>query len=245
MHLAGSGGEDVGGALGFPADPSAHSPGASRNPQPSTGGRRYVDDLADTVDTYERVAEKYRERHADRSVVADLVDRFLEALAEAGHHRGARIVDAGCGPGWETATFEKRGHEPVGIDLAPAFLGATKENTGGDLARMDMRELGIATDAVHGVWACASFLHVPREDAPGALAEFRRVLRSGGVLQLVVKCGEGTKAGDGYEDDEREFTLYRPAEIRELVGEAGFAVRRVEEDESEGGQGWIAVTAGG
>lgn len=202
-----------------------------------------MDDLADTVDTYERVAEEYRNRHADRSVVEDLVEHFLDALADAGNDAGARIVDAGCGPGWESATFEERGHDPVGIDLAPSFLGAARENADADLARMDMRELGIETDAAHGVWACASFLHVPREDAPGTLAEFRRVLRSGGVLQLVVKRGEGTKAGDGYEDDEREFTLYRPAEIRELVGEAGFSVRRVEEDESEAGQGWIAVSA--
>jgi SAM-dependent methyltransferase len=204
-----------------------------------------MDDLADTVDTYERVAEEYRERHADRTVVADLVDRFLDALAAAGHDQGARILDVGCGPGWETATFEKRGHDPVGIDLAPAFLRAARENSDAELARMDMRELGIETDAAHGVWACASFLHVPREDASSTLAEFRRVLRSGGVLQLVVKEGEGTKTGDGYEGDDREFTLYRPAEVQELVREAGFSVRRIEAEESEAGQGWIAVTARG
>lgn len=39
-----------------------------------------MDDRSGTVETYERVADRYRERHADRDVVADLVERFLDAL---------------------------------------------------------------------------------------------------------------------------------------------------------------------
>jgi SAM-dependent methyltransferase len=198
-------------------------------------------DLDDTVDTYERVVEDYRQRHADRSAVEDQVERFLSALADAGHDGDARIADVGCGPGWETATFAERGHDPVGIDLTPAFLRAASEETGADLARMDMRELGLRTDAVDGVWCCAAFLHVPRADAPGTLAEFRRVLRPGGALQVTVKRGEGTKVGDGYEDDDREFVLYRTAEIRDLVADAGFSVEVVDGD----ADGWIALTARG
>jgi SAM-dependent methyltransferase len=204
-------------------------------------------DLDDTVDTYERVVEDYRQRHADRSAVEDQVERFLSALADAGHDGGARILDVGCGPGWETATFAERGHDPVGIDVTPAFLRAASEETDADLARMDMRELGIRTNAVDGAWACASFLHVPRSDAPGTLSEFRRVVRPGGALQVTVKRGSGTVTADGYDEDDREFVLYRTAEIRDLVAGAGFSVGVVEADDADGGDadGWIAVTAQG
>lgn len=200
-----------------------------------------MDDLHDTVATYESVADRYRERHADRSVIAHLVDRFLESLADAGHDEGARILDAGCGPGWESATFAERGHDPVGVDLTPTFLRVAREEAPGvPLARMDMRHLGLESDAVDGVWACASFLHVPREDAPGTLGEFRRVLRDGGVLQLSVKRGEGEQVGAGYEGDDRLFTLYRSKELRELAEDAGFRVDRVDGDET-----WIQLTARG
>lgn len=100
-----------------------------------------------------------------------------------------------------------------------------------------MRTLGVADDAVDGIWACASVLHVPRSDAPNTLGEFRRVLRDGGVLWLSVKRGTGTRQGDAYEGDDREFTLYRTEELRELVSGAGLTVEFVSDGE------WVQVLA--
>lgn len=193
-------------------------------------------DLAGTVDTYESVADEYRRRHADRSVVADQIERFLDALDP---NEGARILDAGCGPGWESATFHEAGHRPVGIDLTPAFLAhASEVAPRADLARMDMRHLGLADGAFDGVWACASLLHVPREDALPTLEEFRRVVRTGGALQVAVKRGTGRRRLDGYEDDRRQFTLFRPDEFRDLVRAAGFRIEHSGADDT-----WITVTA--
>lgn len=191
----------------------------------------------DTIATYQSVAEEYRDRHADRSAVAALVDRFDDAVAAADEGASARVLDVGCGPGWESATFAGRGHEVLGVDLTPAFLRAARRDADAAFARMDMRRLGLAADAFDGLWACASFLHVPREDAPATLAEFHRVLRPGGVALLSVKRGDGERRGDGYDEDRRRFTLYQPAELRELVSEAGFDVEWSEADE------WVCLLA--
>ena len=206
----------------------------------------------ETVGTYESIAAEYRERHADRSRVADLVERFCAAVDDAtsadargdgptaGTRAGGRprVLDAGCGPGWESATFADRGYVPVGVDLASAFLRIAREEAPeAALARMDMRTLGFASDAFDGVWACASFLHVPREDAPGTLAEFRRVLRPGGVCFLSVKRGEGEMRSDAYEGDDRRFTLYIPDELRAMVEDARFAVESVAADD------WVTLLA--
>lgn len=216
----------------------------------------------ETIATYEAVAHEYGERHGDRSAVAEIVDAFLDALEDAtdaaetanagagegeaaarsaGHGEAtaqspARVLDVGCGPGWESATFAAAGYSVLGVDLATRFLEAAETETApaADFARMDMRHLGLTSGAFDGLWACASFLHVPREEAPETLAGFHRVLRAGGVLALAVKRGEGTRAGDGYEGDRREFVLYEPDGLRELVTEAGFSVTRLDAD-----QDWI------
>jgi SAM-dependent methyltransferase len=190
------------------------------------------DDLAETIETYDRVADEYRERHEDRAPIADQVDRFCEGID------GSVVLDVGCGPGWESATFAERGFEVLGVDLTPGLLDiAIEEAADADFARMDMRTLGVVDGAADGIWACASFLHLPRSDATDALAEFRRVLRDGGVLWLSVKRGTGTRPGDTYAEDGREFTLYRAGGLRELVSDAGLTVEFVSDGE------WIQVLA--
>lgn len=190
------------------------------------------DAVVSTVDTYESVAEQYRQRHADRAVIQSLLDRFLDSVA------GDRVLDVGCGPGWETETIAERGYESVGVDLVPAFLRMASDRTvTGQFARMDMRRLAVEDDSVDGLWACASFLHVPRSDAAATLAEFHRVLRSG-TLALAVKRGEGTTPGTTYEDDTRRFTLYTPEEIAERVTDTGFTIEDLASDD-----GWIHCIA--
>ena len=199
----------------------------------------------DTIATYQSVADEYRERHDDRAVVADVVERFLDAVADATDGDPGRVADVGCGPGWESATFAERGHDVLGVDLTPAFLRAAREEApAAAFARMDMRRPGIADDALDGLWACASFLHVPREDAPDTLAEFHRTLRPGGILALSVKRGDGERTGGTYDDDERRFTFYQPGQLRELVEAAGFTVASVDGDGSPSdADAWIWLVA--
>lgn len=198
------------------------------------------DPVVRTVASYEGIAEEYRERHADRSVVADALGRFDEALDGARRagtlpsDRPARVLDVGCGPGWESATLAEHGHDATAIDLTTAFLDQTGEVApSADRARMDMRSLGFDPEAFDGLWVCASFLHVPREDAAATLAGFHRVLREGGVLFCAIRRGDGerdTEASPYEADDERRFTLYRPDEFRSLLTGAGFAVESLTRD---------------
>ncbi|MFH5798422.1 class I SAM-dependent methyltransferase [Haladaptatus sp. CMAA 1911] len=194
----------------------------------------------DTISTYQSAVEEYRELHADRTGVEPLVERFLAAVEETAG-ANARIADVGCGPGWESATFGEHGHDVVGIDLTPNFLRAARDVAPEAMfARMDMRRLAFESRSFDGLWACASFLHVPREDAPETLAAFRRILELGGVCLLSVKHGDGETSGDVYDADERRFTLYRPDELRTMVDGADFTVESVDLDPSGS---WVQLLA--
>ncbi|MFC5972640.1 class I SAM-dependent methyltransferase [Halomarina salina] len=214
------------------------------------------DPVARTLASYEGLADEYRDRHADRSVVADAVERFDDALGAARTGDGGSsdgslpsdrptcVLDVGCGPAWEAATLADRGHDVTAIDITPAFLRQAGDVApSADRARMDMRSLAFAPGSFDGVWACASFLHVPREDAPATLAGFERVLRDGGVLFCAVQRGEGERDTEGspYDaEDERRFTLYDPESFREIVEDAGFTVDSlVTETDSH----WLQVVA--
>lgn len=191
-----------------------------------------MDDLAETRATYEAVAERYRERWADREAYVDTLAGFLARCD------GPRILDVGCGPGWESATMADSGLEVVGIDLSPSFLRAAREmSSTASFARMDMRRLGLRDDYFDGLWGFGSFHHVPRSDAGATLREFHRVLRPGAALFLTVKRGEGRKRGTTYEGDERRFTLWEPDELAALLERVGFEIDETDADE------WVGVHA--
>lgn len=72
--------------------------------------------------------------------------RFVDAMAP----RGARILDAGCGPGRLGGYLATVGHRVVGVDVDPALIEAAEQDYPGprwlvgDLAELDLPARGIA-----------------------------------------------------------------------------------------------------
>ncbi|MHA7664198.1 class I SAM-dependent methyltransferase [Mycolicibacterium sp. HS_4_1] len=72
--------------------------------------------------------------------------RLIDAMAP----RGARILDAGCGPGRVGGYLAAAGHDVVGVDVDPALIAAAEEDHPGprwlvaDLAELDLPARGIA-----------------------------------------------------------------------------------------------------
>jgi SAM-dependent methyltransferase len=72
--------------------------------------------------------------------------RFVDAMAP----RGARILDAGCGPGRLAGYLATVGHDVVGVDVDPALIEAAEQDYPGprwlvgDLAELDLPARGIA-----------------------------------------------------------------------------------------------------
>ena len=86
-----------------------------------------------------------------RTLAADGFDLGGEArLIDAMVSRGARILDAGCGPGRVGAILHAAGHRVVGVDVDPELIAAAEHDHPGptwlvqDLAELDLPAHGVA-----------------------------------------------------------------------------------------------------
>jgi SAM-dependent methyltransferase len=124
--------------------------------------------------------------------------RLIDALAP----RGARILDAGCGPGRVGAILHARGHEVIGVDVDPALIEAAEaDHPGprwlvGDLAELDLPARGISDgfDVIVSAGNVMTFLAPTTRRL--VLERLRFHVRDDGRVVI------GFGAGRGYEFDE-------------------------------------------
>lgn len=124
--------------------------------------------------------------------------RFVDAMVP----RGARILDAGCGPGRVGGRLAVIGHDVVGVDLDPELIAAAEHDHPGptwlvaDLAEFDLPAVGIPDgfDVVVSAGNVMTFLDPATRRS--VLARLGAHLAADG--RLVVGFG----GGRGYEFDE-------------------------------------------
>ncbi len=104
------------------------------------------------TDTEPGHSDEYVERF--RRMAADGEDLAGEArLLDAMLPRGARVLDAGCGPGRVGAALAARGHTVVGVDADPVLVAAARQDHLGptwlvaDLAHLDLTDPGLPAGA--------------------------------------------------------------------------------------------------
>ena len=198
------------------------------------------EEVLKTIQTYNEYAEKYFQSHHSAEAIKNLLELFIENLD------GKRILDVGCGPGRDAKFFADLGYEVVGIDLSEKLLEIARKNVPkAKFYLMDMRNLDFPNNYFDGIWACASFLHVPRKDAQKTLNEFYRVLRENGLIYISVREGRGERfvKSKQYGEKERYFVYYSSVELRKLIENGGFKVFEELIEKEKDGDTWINIFA--
>ena len=133
---------------------------------------------AGTLAHYEARAADFRDgtRGHDVSQNIDALLRHIRATPPFS------ILDLGCGPGRDLATFRAMGHEPIGLEGAPAFAAMAREHSGCEVWEQDFLALSLPAARFDGIFANASLFHVPRSELPRVLRELHAALKPGGVL---------------------------------------------------------------
>jgi ubiquinone/menaquinone biosynthesis C-methylase UbiE len=202
--------------------------------QAVAGGEAQV---AETRQTYDLIASEFARQN---SVAAAEVAERLDELA-ASVPAGCVVADIGCGPGRDVMMLRAHGLHVAGIDLS---LGQLRASDVPGLLHADMRRLPLQAGSVHGIWCWAALVHLPREAVPQAVAEFARIVRSGGslVMSIAEGDGEGFEVATFYGSDRRRwFTRYRETELTALLTPAGFSIRNIRRHRAY--RDWLSVHA--
>lgn len=170
-----------------------------------------------------------------RTMEAEGKDLDGEArLVDAMVPRGARILDAGCGPGRVGYALARVGHEVVGVDLDPVLIAAAEQDHPGptwlvgDLAELDLPARGITEGFDVIVSAGNVFAFLAPSTRRQVLARLRDHLREDG--RIVVGFGAGRDYDfDDFRADVDAAGLVRQVELatwdlRPVTADADFLV---------------------
>jgi SAM-dependent methyltransferase len=163
---------------------------------------------------------------ADLAGEARLVDTLVP--------RGARVLDAGCGPGRVGAFLHEAGHTVVGVDVDPVLIAAAEEDHPGptwlvgDLAELDLPARGIpgGFDAI--VCAGNVMTFVAPSTRRQVLSRLRAHVAGSGRAAIGFGGGRGYDFDDFLADAEdagwTADLLLSTWDLRPFPGESGFLV---------------------
>jgi ubiquinone/menaquinone biosynthesis C-methylase UbiE len=205
-----------------------------------------VKGFADTIDWYNNNARIYAETTYKVAPIM-LIDIFVKMLPES-----PAILDAGCGPGRDSAILRKKRAEVYGIDISEGLLKIAREkNREINFVYGNFLALPFNDNSFDGVWAHAALVHLETiEDVKKSLQEFHRVLKNKGILHIYVKAQTGSEktavVTDVVSHHDRFFRYYTKEEMKGYIEKLGFKIRQLTIEEDGHGRNevrWISIFA--
>jgi SAM-dependent methyltransferase len=145
---------------------------------------------------YDAVAATYADQFCNELDHKPLERGLLGAFCDMTPH--GVIADIGCGPGHITRFLAARREQVVGFDLSPQMIAvAQQRHPGIPFAVASMLDLPCPDEALAGVVAVYSIIHLDPAQRDRAFHEFARILRSDGRLLVSFHVdGPGFAPGD-------------------------------------------------
>ena len=123
----------------------------------------------------------------------------------------ASILDFGCGSGRDTRYFINHGYHVTATDGSEMICKMATKYTGIQVKQMLFEELD-DRNQYDGIWACASILHLSREELPDIFHKMHQALKRNGIIYTSFKYGtfEGERNG-------RYFTYFTEEMFEEFA----------------------------
>ena len=112
---------------------------------------------------------------------SDVQQVFLKVLPKKAH-----ILDFGCGSGRDAKYFQKHGYQVTAVDGSEKMCILSSALIGQPVRQMLFYELK-DENIYDGIWACASILHLPKDELPDVFEKMVRALKADGVIYTSFK----------------------------------------------------------
>lgn len=200
----------------------------------------------DTVRSYDAVASEYAaEAAAMPGWVATEIEVFVTELGGSG-----RVLEIGSGGGRDALELEKRGISVRRTDISKGFVKLLRERGfEADLLDPLTEDLGDPRrpgTPYDGIWACASLIHVAREDFGTVLGRLAEATRTGGRLHISVREGDGEDVSiRGSAAAPRRYveTYWREPALRSALTDTGWIVTELRRCVGRPNDQWLSVRA--
>ena len=190
-----------------------------------------------TLEYYDKNAMDFFERTVNIDM-SSLYKRF-----EAYLKLNAHIMDLGCGSGRDSKYFLSRGYHVTAVDGSEQLCQLASAVIEQEVLHLRFCDLDFHEE-FDAVWACASLLHVGKDQMTSVLQRIFRSIKTGGVLYASYKYGDTQRIKDN-----RLFNDYMEMDLEMLFSGIDDAVVkewwisgdvRVERKN----EGWLNVVVG-
>ena len=161
-----------------------------------------------TLDYYNKNSEEY----FNSTLNVDMTNTYKEFLKLV--PEGGKILDLGCGSGRDSMNFIKLGYEVTAVDGSKELAKRASVLLGKEVIVSTFEELELK-EKFHGIWACASLLHIKREDLKIVLNNLYNNLEDNGVFYMSFKYGEK----EYVDDKNRYFNCFTDESIISFINE--------------------------
>lgn len=154
--------------------------------------------------------EKNAERYAAETFSADMseqYEQFLPYLKE-----GGKLLDVGSGSGRDACYFQEHGYQVTALEPSKNLCREIEKVFSGETVCSDIQNYQ-PRERYDGIWACASLIHLQKEELLHFFETIHLYLKEGGAIYVSGKNGIST----GKSEDGRYYLEFTEPLIKKIL----------------------------